>query len=99
MHCAGRGAAGPPTVAARLGSIRRGGVQPVTQELPPRPPGPAYVPPPAPIVVEQKSGPGLLVRAVWFVFVGWWLSGIVASIAWFCMITILGLPLGIWLVN
>ncbi len=73
----------------------------MTQQLPPRPPGPAYVPPPpsAPIVVEQKTGPGLLVRAVWFVFVGWWLSGIVASIAWFAMITIIGLPLGIWLVN
>jgi uncharacterized membrane protein YccF (DUF307 family) len=71
----------------------------VTEQTPPRPPGPAYVPPPAPIVVEQKSGPGLLVRALWFVFVGWWLSGIVASIAWFAMITIIGLPLGIWLVN
>ena len=57
------------------------------------------MPPSAPIVVEQKAGAGLLIRAVWFVLVGWWLSGIVASIAWFAMITIIGLPLGIWLVN
>lgn len=57
------------------------------------------MPPRPPIVVEQKTGPGLLIRALWFLFIGWWLSGIVASVAWFCMVTIIGLPLGIWLVN
>jgi uncharacterized membrane protein YccF (DUF307 family) len=51
------------------------------------------------MVAETKDGPGLLVRALWFVFIGWWLTGIVSSIAWFAMITIIGLPLGIWLVN
>ena len=74
---------------------------------PPAPPAPTggppapmpQRPPTAPYVVEQKTGPGLLVRAIWFIFVGWWLSGIVAAVAWFFMITILGLPLGIWLVN
>ena len=50
-------------------------------------------------VAEQKTGPGLLVRALWFVFIGWWLTGIVSAIAWFAMITIIGLPLGIWLIN
>jgi uncharacterized membrane protein YccF (DUF307 family) len=50
-------------------------------------------------VAESKSGPGLLVRALWFVFVGWWLTGIVSTIAWLAMLTILGLPLGIWLIN
>ena len=38
-------------------------------------------------------------RALWFIFIGWWLSGVVATIAWFAMITIIGLPLGIWLIN
>ncbi len=38
-------------------------------------------------------------RALWFVFVGWWLTGIVSTIAWLAMLTILGLPLGIWLIN
>ena len=75
----------------------------MSQSMPPMPPVPApppvQTPPRAPVVVETKGGPGLLVRAIWFIFVGWWLSGIVAAIAWAAMITILGLPLGIWLVN
>jgi uncharacterized membrane protein YccF (DUF307 family) len=52
-----------------------------------------------PVLVESKTGPDLFLRAIWFVFVGWWLSGIVAVLAWTAMITIIGLPLGIWLVN
>jgi uncharacterized membrane protein YccF (DUF307 family) len=51
------------------------------------------------VVFETKSGPGFLVRAVWFLFVGWWLTGIMSVIAWFAMITIIGLPLGIYLIN
>ncbi len=74
--------------------------------LPPGPPSagpppagpPAGWRPPTP-VVETKQGPGLLVRAVWFVFVGWWLTGITSTVAWFAMVTIIGLPLGIWLIN
>jgi hypothetical protein len=49
--------------------------------------------------VEVKRGPGLLVRALWFLFVGWWLTGFMSAIAWFAMVTIIGLPLGIWLIN
>jgi uncharacterized membrane protein YccF (DUF307 family) len=67
---------------------------------PPTPtPPPAYTPTPAVSMVERKTGPGLLVRAIWFVFVGWWATAIVSAIAWVAMITIIGLPLGIWLVN
>ena len=38
-------------------------------------------------------------RALWFLFIGWWLTGIVSAVAWLAMITIIGLPLGIWLIN
>jgi uncharacterized membrane protein YccF (DUF307 family) len=51
------------------------------------------------ITIPQKTGPGLLVRAVYFVFFGLWLSGIWAAIAWFLCITIVGLPFGLWMLN
>lgn len=48
---------------------------------------------------EIKTGPGLLVRALWWLFIGWWLSGIVVGIAWVALITIIGIPVGVWLIN
>ena len=50
-------------------------------------------------VVEQQRGPNLLVRFVWWLFIGWWASGIVVAIAWLALITIVGIPLGIYLIN
>ena len=74
---------------------------------PPGPPAPAgsstpSAPPPAaapPASAQGKRGPGLLVRALWFVFVGWWLTGIMSAIAWVALVTIIGIPPGIWLIN
>jgi len=51
------------------------------------------------IVMQTKSGPGFLIRAVWFIFVGSWLTGIMSFVAWVAMITIIGLPVGIYLIN
>ena len=50
-------------------------------------------------VTELQTGPGLLVRALWFIFIGWWLTAIVSALAWAAMVTIIGLPLGIWMIN
>ena len=33
-------------------------------------------------VVEDRSTPPLLLRALWFIFVGLWLGGIVTAAAW-----------------
>ena len=49
--------------------------------------------------MEHKNGPGLLIRAIWWLFVGWWASGVVVGIAWVALITIIGIPLGVWLIN
>ncbi len=46
--------------------------------------------------MTQRS---LLVRAIWFVFVGWWLTPIVVNLAWFLNATIILLPIGIKLIN
>ena len=51
------------------------------------------------IVREHKSGPSLLVRFIWWLLVGWWASGIAIGIAWLALITIVGIPIGIWLIN
>lgn len=40
-----------------------------------------------------------LVRALWFVFVGWWLTPVVVNVAWALNATIVLVPLGIKLIN
>jgi len=62
------------------------------------------LPPPAPEprrepVLFTEDGPNLLLRVLWFLLVGWWLGGILSGVAWFLNATIIGLPLGLWLVN
>ena len=43
---------------------------------------------------EQRN---LLVRAVWFVFIGWWASLLWMAIAYLFTITIVGIPIAIWM--
>ncbi|MGQ9549752.1 MAG: YccF domain-containing protein [Roseiflexus sp.] len=52
-----------------------------------------------PVVVEQRSGPHLLLRALYFIVFGLWFSSIWAAIAWVLCITLIGLPLGLWMLN
>lgn len=51
------------------------------------------------VIYEHKSGPNLLVRFVWWLFIGSWLSGITIAIAWLSLVLIVTIPLGIWLIN
>jgi uncharacterized membrane protein YccF (DUF307 family) len=50
------------------------------------------------IVQQRKHGPGLLTRAVWYVFVGWWLTGLAIGFAWLCALSIVLLPLAYFVV-
>jgi len=43
------------------------------------------------VAVPQHN---FLLRALWFVFVGWWLAGIALTIGYALCMTIIGLPLG-----
>ncbi|MFD1599669.1 YccF domain-containing protein [Halobellus rarus] len=52
------------------------------------------------VTVEQRdTTPSIVVRAVYFLLIGWWASGIWLSIAWFLNLTIIGMPLGIKMIN
>jgi len=51
------------------------------------------------VVKTIDQGPGCLIRILYFIFVGLWLGGIVTVAAWVLNITIIGLPLGLWLLN
>lgn len=48
---------------------------------------------------DESSQHSLLVRAVYFVFVGWWLSWLWANVAAALSLTIVGIPIAIWLFN
>jgi uncharacterized membrane protein YccF (DUF307 family) len=48
---------------------------------------------------RRSDGPGLVVRTLWFVFVGWWLTGIVNVLAYLIALTIIGLPFAFLIFN
>jgi len=54
-------------------------------------------------VVDVRQGGeqqlGWLLRFVYFVLVGWWFSLIWSILGWLFCITIIGLPLGTWMLN
>ena len=50
-------------------------------------------------VIVRDSGPGLLIRAIYFILFGWWFSGVWAVAAWILCVTIVGLPLGLIMLN
>jgi uncharacterized membrane protein YccF (DUF307 family) len=52
-------------------------------------------------VLKVSSVPqaGCLVRILYFVFIGWWFSFFWANVAWFLCAIIIGLPLGLWMLN
>jgi uncharacterized membrane protein YccF (DUF307 family) len=54
---------------------------------------------PSATTTVYERGPNLLVRFIWWLFIGWWASGIAVTIAWFALVTIIGIPLGIWIIN
>ncbi|NHN41753.1 YccF domain-containing protein [Halorubellus sp. JP-L1] len=40
---------------------------------------------------------GFLKRAVYFVLVGWWASLVWAHVAWAFCVTVIGIPIGVWM--
>jgi uncharacterized membrane protein YccF (DUF307 family) len=56
-------------------------------------------PSPQTVVITDRGGPGFLVRAIWYVFVGWWLSGLAILLGWLLAVTIIGLPVAFMIFN
>jgi len=56
---------------------------------------------PSPVVVMAPTvaGPGCLVRTLYFLFIGLWLGAIWTSVAWVLLISVIGLPLGLLMLN
>lgn len=52
-----------------------------------------------PIIVTATAGPPLIVRVLWYVFVGWWLSALVIVLGYLLMLTIIGIPAAFALFN
>ena len=50
----------------------------------------------APLTTAQ---PPLIARAFWFVFVGLWVGQLWLILAWLLNLTVIGLPLGLWMLN
>ena len=51
-----------------------------------------------PIAVTPR-GPGCLVQLLWFCFIGWWITPVWVTAAWIFMVTIIGLPIGVWMLH
>ena len=49
--------------------------------------------------VSDRPQASLLVRAIWFLLIGWWLSGLWAAAAYVAAVTIVGLPIAFWMYN
>lgn len=47
----------------------------------------------------MTGGPGLLLRAIWFIFIGWWATGILLTVAYVMSLTIILLPMAFVLFN
>ncbi|CAN5784259.1 hypothetical protein BH23CHL4_BH23CHL4_30650 [soil metagenome] len=47
----------------------------------------------------MATGPGCLVRLLWYLFIGWWLSGIFIAIGWALMVSVIGAPIGLWFLH
>ncbi len=50
-------------------------------------------------VIETRRNPGCLLQLLWFALVGWWLGQLWVAVAWFLIVTVIGIPFGIAMIN
>lgn len=45
------------------------------------------------------ASPAFLVRVIWYLLFGWWLTGFAIVFAWGCAVTVILLPISFWIIN
>ena len=50
-------------------------------------------------IIVTKENPGCLVQLLWFALIGWWVGELWIAAAWFLMVTVIGAPLAITMLN
>jgi uncharacterized membrane protein YccF (DUF307 family) len=50
-------------------------------------------------ITHGKRGPNFFLRVLWYVFIGWWLTGISLAIGYLAGLTVIGLPFAFWIFN
>lgn len=51
------------------------------------------------VVIKTQDNPGCLLQLLWFALVGWWLGQVWMIAAWALMVTIIGIPLAVWMLD
>ena len=51
------------------------------------------------MVVVAEKNPGCMFQILWFAFIGWWLGQAWMVVAWILMVSIIGIPLGVMMLN
>ena len=59
----------------------------------------SMAPPPPVVVFQGTAGPPMLVRILWFLFIGLWLGALATVVGWVLCILVLPLPAGVMILN
>jgi len=51
------------------------------------------------VLMSEKKNPGCLIQILWFAFIGIWLGQAWMVVAWVFMVTIVGIPVGVMMLN
>ena len=51
------------------------------------------------MLVETRKNPGCLLQLLWFAFIGIWLGQIWMVAAWILIVTVIGIPIGVAMLN